>query len=276
MTVGVIGTGNMGSVLIDAMLRAGALEPESLMIHNRTTAKALEIAKRWPGIQVSCSPVETAVSSEVLFLCVKPLEFRSVLDKISMFLRREQILVSITSPVMIQKLEQSVSCKVAKVIPSLTNHESSGATLCMYGKRMTERDKERLETLLSAISVPVRIDERHVRAGSDLTSIGPAMLACIVEQMVDAAVKRSGMSRREAERLACEMVLGTGLLLTSGRFSLSDVQQKISVPGGITAKALDALRQQTEGLFDDILATTHRKFDEDVAKANAILENRIM
>lgn len=272
MTVGVIGTGNMGSVLIDAMLRAGALEPESLMIHNRTTAKAQAIANRWPGINVSCSPVETAVTSDILFLCVKPMEFRPVLDKIALFLRREQILVSITSPVMIRRLEQAVACKVAKVIPSLTNHERSGATLCMYGERMTERDREKLESLLASISVPVRIDERHVRASSDLTSIGPAFLALFVEQLVDAAVKRSGMPRPDAERLAGEMVLGTGLLLTSGGFSLGGIQQKISVPGGITAQALDVLRTKTEGLFDDILAATHRKFGEDVAKANAMLE----
>lgn len=271
VVVGVIGTGSMGSVIIHALLRSGALKPEALMIHNRTTAKAEAIAERWPGLKVSCSPVETAVSSDVLFLCVKPLEFRGVLDKIAMFLRRDQILVSITSPVMIRQLEQAVVCKVAKVIPSLTNHESSGAALCMYGERMTERDKKRLEALLGKISVPTPIDEIHVRAASDVTSIGPAFVAFFVEQLVDAAAKRSGMLRGDAERLAGEMVLGTGLLLTSGGFSLADIQRKISVPGGITEQALETLRAHTRGLFDGILAATHRKFDEDVEKVEAMM-----
>jgi competence protein ComER len=274
MVVGVIGTGSMGSVIIHALLRSRAIEPESLIIHNRTTDKAMAIASRFPGVRVSCSPVETAVSSHVLFLCVKPLEVAPVLDKIALFLRREQVLVSIASPVMIGRLERAVPCKVAKVIPSLTNHESRGAALCMYGERMTEKDKERLERLLGAISVPVRIEEKHVRAASDLTSIGPAFVAFFVQRLAEAAAKRSGMPYEHAERLAGEMVLGTGLLLVQGGFSLDDIQRKISVPGGITAQALDVLREHFGGLFDDILAATHRKFDEDVAKVAAMMEKR--
>lgn len=271
VVVGVIGTGSMGGVLIHALLRSGALRPEALIIHNRTTAKAEAIAAAWPGIRVSCSPVETAVTSDLLFLCVKPPEFKSVLDKIALFLRRGQLLVSITSPVMLARLEALVSCKVAKVIPSLTNYETKGVTLCMYGERMTEQDAERLERLLSAISTPVRIEEAHVRAASDLTSIGPAFIAFFVEQLAEAVAGKSGMPRPLVDKLAGEMLLGTGLLLTRGGFSAADIQRKICVPGGITAQALATLRDRTRGLFDGILAATHRKFGEDVAAMEAML-----
>jgi len=274
VVVGFIGTGNMGAVLIHALLESGALKPDALLVHNRTTAKAEAIARRWPGVRVSCSPVETAVSCDVLFLCVKPLDVAPVLDKIAMFMRRDQVLVTIASPVMTGQLERIVACKVAKVIPSLTHRERRGASLCMYGERMTERDKERLERLLAAISIPVRIDETCVRAASDLTSIGPAFVAFFVEQLANAASRRSGLPRADAERLAGEMVLGTGLLLVQGGLSLAGIQRKICVPGGITERALGALRARLDGLFDAILAETHRKFDEDAAAVQTELKKR--
>lgn len=270
VVVGFIGTGSMGSVLIHALIRSNALKPEQLIIHNRTAEKAEALAEQYPGIQVSFSPVETAVSSDLLFICVKPLEYVSVLEKISIFLLREKQLISITSPVTIRQLEEAVACKVAKVIPSLTNYEHSGTTLCMYSSRMEAKDIKFLESILCHISVPVRIDEQFVRISSDITSVGPAFLAFFVEQLVEAAVKLTGIPRQEANRLAGEMVLGTGLLLTSGGFSLTGVQEKISVPGGIAEKALNKLRSHTENLFDQIIETTHRKFEEDTVMVDAM------
>ena len=70
------------------------------------------------------------------------------------------------------------------------------------------------------------------------------------------------------------MVLGTGLLLVQGGYSLADIQRKISVPGGITEKALGALRERLAGLFDGILEETHRKFCEDAAALQTVLEKR--
>lgn len=270
MVVGFIGTGSMGSTLIHAFIRSNALKPEQIMIHNRTAEKAEALAEQYPGMQVSFSLVETAVSSDLLFICVKPLEYVTVLEKISLFLRREQLLISITSPVTIGQLEEAVACKIAKVIPSLTNYEHSGTTLCMYSSRMENKDIALLESLLCHISVPMRISEHNVRVSSDIASIGPAFLAFFVEQLVEAAIKETSIPRQDAERLACEMVLGTGLLLTSGNFTLSNVQQKICVPGGITEQALNMLRHHTEGLFNQIIQTTHRKFDEDTNRVNTM------
>ncbi len=269
--VGFIGTGSMGGTLISAFIRAGALKPEEIIIHNRTTRKADELAAQYPGMRVSCSLIETAVSSDLLFICVKPFEYRQVLDKIHMFLRREQILISITSPVLIRHLEKSLSCKIAKVIPSLTNYECSGATLCMYGERMTERDKELLESLLCHISTPIRIQENLARICSDISSIGPAFVAFFIERLVEAAVEETGITHAEASRLAAEMVLGTGLLLTSGGFTARSLQERISVPGGITAKALQAMKQETEGLFGQVIRITHAKYDEDVAMVEMMM-----
>ncbi|ANY68565.1 late competence protein ComER [Paenibacillus sp. BIHB 4019] len=268
MKVGFIGTGTMGSLLIEALIASGALESDQISVSNRTFSKAQALADRYAGLQAEASNARAAFGKDIVFLCIKPHEFKKVIDDISSVIRPEQLLVSITSPVLLSHLEEVVPCKVAKVIPSITNHVWSGASLCIYGSRIQSEDKERLEALLAFISEPLQIDESYTRVVSDLSSCGPAFISCLLEQFVDAAVEETGIDREEALKVASAMLLGTGLLLTEGGLTPADVQARVAVPGGITAQALKLLRNETDDVFNRLIRTTHAKFNDDVAKVS--------
>ncbi|MFX3633756.1 MAG: late competence protein ComER [Candidatus Pristimantibacillus sp.] len=266
MNVGFIGTGTMGSLLIEALIASGALNPQQITISNRTFAKAEALASRHDGMRAERSNASTAIGSDIIFLCMKPLEFKKVVDELIPVIRPDQLVVSITSPVLIAHLEEVLPCKIAKVIPSITNLVWSGATLCIYGTRITCEDRERLEDILSFISEPLPIEESYTRVVSDLSSCGPAFISFLLEQFVDAAVDETGIGRDEALKVASAMLLGTGLLLTEGGMTPAQIQNNVAVPGGITAQALHMLRSETHGVFNRLIKTTHAKFDEDVIK----------
>jgi competence protein ComER len=269
MRVGFIGTGSMGRILIEAFIQSGALNPEQITITNRTIAKAEQLIKIYPGLRLSRSNIDVLMQSDVLFVCVKPIEYNTVLMEIKDAVNKSQIWVSITSPVLISHLEELLPCKIAKVIPSITNFVSSGAALCMYSDRMLTTDIEAIEKLLSPISSPIRIREEHTRISSDLTSCGPAFLALFLQKFIDAAVDETGISKLEATRLASEMLLGTGKLLTAGGFTPLTLQEQVAVPGGITAEGLRVMEKELRGMFNNLIRTTHAKYDEDVAKVEA-------
>ncbi|MBD2844487.1 late competence protein ComER [Paenibacillus sp. IB182496] len=271
MKVGFIGTGSMGSLLIDAFIRSGALQPQQIRAANRTRAKAERLAIRHPGLQAVASNLEAVLGCELVFLCVKPLEYRQVLDEIKASMQPEQMIVSITSPVLLAQLEDMMPCKVAKMIPSITNDVFSGVVLCTYGSRASAADCERLEALLGSIGRPLQIDEAYTRIASDLSSCGPAFFAFLLQKYIDAAVEETGIAREEASRLASSMLLGTGKLLTDGALSPEQLQARVSVPGGITAKALRMLDTELDGVFNRLIRTTHAKFAEDVEKVGISL-----
>lgn len=139
MKVGFIGTGSMGSLLIDTFLRSGALEPCDVLASNRSQGKLLELQKLHPGLNVCASNCETASGSDIVFLCVKPLQFKALADEIAPCLRSEQIVVSITSPVQLQHLESVLPSKIAKIIPSITHSVRSGTSLCIFGSRLNKK-----------------------------------------------------------------------------------------------------------------------------------------
>lgn len=266
MKYGFIGAGNMGGLLLGAWLEAGAFAATDAIVSTRTASKAEALARRFPGLSVASSNAETAGRSDILFLCVKPMDFRQVLEDIAPVLGSEQIVVSITSPVSLHRLEQELPARVAKIIPSVVNASRRGVTLLMFGSRLTAEDRAHLTGLCAAISRPVEIEEAFVRAASDLSSCGPAFFAFLLERFIDAAVATAGMDRELAGRLACETLAGTAALLESGRCDLKGLQARVSVPGGITAAALEELRRRFGDAFERVLQTTHRKFAEDVKR----------
>lgn len=268
MNVGFIGTGTMGSLLIEAFISSGALSPAQITVSNRTFSKAQALADRYSGIRAEHTNAEAACGKDIVFLCVKPHEFKKVVDDLKPVISSDQIIVSITSPVLIAHLEGELDCKIAKVIPSITNYVWSGASLCIYGERMQEEDMTALETLLCFISEPLRIDESYTRIVSDLSSCGPAFISFFLEQFVEAAVDETGIGRDEALQVASAMLLGTGLLLTQGGLTPAQVQERVAVPGGITAQALALLQRETSGVFNQLIRTTHSKFNEDLTKVS--------
>lgn len=271
MRVGFIGTGSMGSTIIESLIQSGALEASQLIASNRSRHKIQQLAAQYPGLQIASSNVETVLESDIVFICVKPSEFKTVLDEIAKFVRPELIAVSITSPVLISHLEQQLSCKIAKIIPSITNYVWSGASLCMYGSRILTEDRLLLEQLMMSISRPVQVPEQFTRITSDISSCGPAFIAFFVQKWVDAAVEVTGIERKDAERLASEMLLGTGKLLTEGGFTLEHLKQRVAVPGGITAEALRLLDNELEGVFQQLIQVTHAKYKEDLHKVESQL-----
>ncbi len=266
MKVGFIGTGSMGSLLIDAFLSSGALKPCDILASNRSPKRLLQLAERHPGLSICGSNRDTATESDIVFICVKPLEFKVLTDEISSCLRSEQIVVSITSPVQLYHLESVLPSKIAKVIPSITHCVKSGTSLCVFGSRLHKEDRLVLLHLLSFIGVPLEISETHTRIASDFSSCGPAFLSYFLERWIDAAVEATGIDEMLISRLAGEMLLGTGRLLTEGEFTPQELQERVAVRGGITAEALNHLRSSLEGVFERLITTTHDKYDEDVAK----------
>jgi len=263
MQIGFIGTGSMGSILVESLLTSKALRPENIILSNRTPSKAERLAARYPGVTVASSNAEVAQNANVLILCVKPFEYKQALEQLTSWLSADHLLITITSPIRLSQLEEWVPCAVARVVPSITNAACSGISLCEFGSRITEQQREWMLSLLSNISRPVEVSETFLRVASDISSCGPAFLSFILQQMIADAVEETGISHEAATYLAAQMLVGMGELLKQEIFTLPTLQERVCVPGGITGEGLVALKQSIPGVFRSVFRRTHAKFAED-------------
>lgn len=262
MKVGFIGTGSMGSILLEAFLSVKALRPEQITASNRSWGKVLKISERHPGVTAAENNIETVQASDLIFLCVKPLEFKRVIDDILPYVTKNKLVISITSPILIDDLEKQMPCKIAKVIPSITNSVAAGASLIMFGNRCDEEDRKLIRDLFSQISRPLEIEESKTRVSSDIVSCGPAFISYLLQRFIDAAVEETGISQEEATFLTSEMIVGLASLISKGAFDLPTLQQRVCVPGGVTGAGILAL-ENIGDVFNHVFKNTHKKYDED-------------
>jgi len=95
-----------------------------------------------------------------------------------------------------------------------------------------------------------------------LMGCGPAFFALVVEALADAGV-RHGLEQEQAVRLAAETMAGTAAMLREDGYDTARLRQRVTSPGGSTARGLAALerggvRAAFANAVDAVAGATHR------------------
>lgn len=266
MKIGIIGTGNMGRILAEALIDGNAVSPSSMIVTNRTLMKAADLKKAFPGITVESSATEVAEQTDAIFVCVKPHDVYPLLQELKPVLTEDKCVISITSPISIQQLESAVTCSVARAIPSITNRALAGVSLVSYGTRCSNTWKQGLDQLFRKISTPVEIDSNITRVASDIVSCGPAFFSYLSHQFILAAVEKTEIDYDTATKLTSEMLIGLGELLSKEFYTLPTLIEKVCVKGGITGEGIKVLESELGEIFEHLFEATHGKFEDDLNK----------
>lgn len=272
MKVGIIGTGNMGSVLASSFIESSAISPSRLMVTNRTLSKAERLQNVYPKMKVGNNPEEVFRFAEIVFICVKPHEFYSLLSSNKSSISKHQLVVSITSPISCEQLEDLLDCNIARAIPSINNRALAGSSLVSFGKRCHADYKEKLLSLMSYISTPLVIDENITRISSDIASCGPAFIGYVLQCFINSAVDQTEITKAQATQLASDMIIGMGKLLEKDIYTLPTLIQKVCVKGGITGEGIKILSNEVDEVFDHVIKRTHEKYHEECDKVSQQFE----
>jgi competence protein ComER len=264
MEIGIIGTGNMGRILTEALLDGKAVSPSSIIITNRTRSKAIAIQKNYPEIRLAHGIREIGRKADLIFICVKPHDVHEVAISLQPFITKEKCVVSITSPINVDQLESVLPCSIARVIPSITNRALSGVSLLTYGQKCEDIWKTSITNLLNHISTPIEIDESITRVASDIVSCGPAFFSYLTQRFIQGAVTETNIDQKTSTILASEMLMGLGELLRKGYYTLPTLQEKVCVKGGITGEGINVLENELGDIFEHLFQATHLKFEEDL------------
>ncbi|UOQ86067.1 late competence protein ComER [Gracilibacillus salinarum] len=272
MKWGLIGTGNMGTVLVTAFLESNVLSQNDLYITNRSIEKAEAIQHRYTDIHVKENIFELVEEVDTLFLCVKPKDMVNVLEEIKPVLADNQLLVSITSGMSVEEIESIVECQVARMVPSITNYALAGVTLLTFGNRIDPARKELFIKRCQRFSEPIEIEENTIRITSDMVSCGPAFFAFLAENYIHHAAKLTDITTEDATALMEKMFIGFGKLLSENHFTLSELIEKVCVKGGITGVGIAAMEANLGDLFPELVKATHGKFSEDKEMIAKLME----
>jgi len=266
MNTGFIGIGSMGGMLVRAFLRSGGLAPANVWVANRSQGKIDALTASYPGIHAT-SVEQLAAQCDLIFLCLGAAETATVVAQMDPVLSSRQLLLTTAGAISLKTLEDRVPCRVAKLIPSITQEIGAGIAVLMYGSRVTVEDRSLLEKLLGHISEPVAIPELLARPAIGLASGGPALLAYVLQSMAEEAVRaNSELSPELGRKLVQDTAVATMRLMTEAKMTTEDVICRVAVPGGMTALAIEILSRHVPQAWRAVFLETA----ERAAKADSV------
>jgi pyrroline-5-carboxylate reductase len=256
MHLGFIGTGHMGSMLVRKFIETGVAAPGDIIASNRTREKA-ELLARDCGIQLGGNREVTA-QSDIIFLCVKPLDVVGVLKELREELTPDKLLISVAADFSLLKITSISNARAARVIPSIGSERLKGVSLVSFGGNTTDSDRALLLHLFKAIGHPIEVEENDLEILADLTSSAPAYISAVMRELVLAAT-RKGIDADLAERLARETLAGTSELLARERFD--GLITRVATKGGITEEGVKVIQKHAPAMFDELLTATKAKHE---------------
>ncbi|WP_289140786.1 pyrroline-5-carboxylate reductase [uncultured Brevibacillus sp.] len=257
MSIGIIGLGSIGQMLVKALCKSGVISPENVIVYNRTREKA-DILQAAYGIRVAHNAQEICEQADHIFLCTKPLDILPLLSGLAV--SAEKHVISVAAGVSISDLEKSHAGPVSKVIPTVTSQELHGVSLFTCSTRVSAEQRSEFVSLLSAIGTAQEVTEDVIETATIISSSAPGLIAGILESFAMAAVRKSPQLDIDTARsILVETMLGTALLLKNEQLGFDQLITQVATKGGITEEGLRVLDKTLPGGFDELFAMTESK-----------------
>jgi pyrroline-5-carboxylate reductase len=238
--VGIIGAGTIGQMLVDAHYRFDASYMFRLSVSTRNPDVSATLHRRHPKLAIISVP-ELLARCRLVFLCVPPAAYLSVVESIAGHLTPEQTLVCVTNGVPLGEVENRVPAYVVKVIPSVAHRAGRGIALVCPGRRSTVAAVRQVKHFITPFAKPVRVADQDMRVSTNITGCGPALLSKFVEALATASAEASLVTRKAVfEEMAIETLLATAQLVAEGR-KPGQIVAEAATGGGMTEAAVASL-----------------------------------
>jgi len=242
-TIGFVGAGNMAEAMIRGLVRGGHVAADRIVASGPRRERLDQLAAAY-GVDVTTSNAEAARKSGVVVLSVKPQILDKVLREIGDQLQPGVLVVSIAAGVDTAAIEDAIApgVRVVRAMPNTPALVGAGATAIAAGRHASDADLATARALFEAVGIAVVLDESHLDAVTGLSGSGPAYIFLILEALADAGVK-VGLSRRDAQRLAAQTVMGSAKLLLETDEHPGKLKDMVTSPGGTAIAGLHTLEQ---------------------------------
>lgn len=258
--IGIIGYGSMGKMLFSKFVGSKIVKESGLFIANRTYKKITTLNTIYPQINICKNNTDAARNADILFICVKPLEIKTVLLEIIKDIKNNCHIISLNGSVLFKQLEQiTINKKLSKVIPSITAEVNQSVTLMCHNDYTENVDKNNLKELLECFGTVVEIPEKEIGMGSELTSCMPGFIGSIFKVITDEAEKHTSINKQDIIKMAIETMYGTGKLLLENGMTFDNLIDRVATKGGITEEGTKIIEKDLPEIINKMYEKTLEK-----------------
>ncbi|MDR0912736.1 MAG: NAD(P)-binding domain-containing protein [Methanobrevibacter sp.] len=278
--IAIIGYGNMGNLLLNNFLNLNLFKEENIIISTRNPKKSKKIddlIKIYPKITLSSSNEFVAKLSEKIFICVETFQLKTILEEIKPFINKNTHIIHCCAGISFKMISKVIDAKVSQIIPTTVSQvdnnlksfkdNKNGITLISHNDNVLDVDKKFLENLfenftyINVFDNQKLDDERNLEIATILSSCGPALIAMMINQIINISIENSSLNHNELEYILIKTIKSTAIKLdTDNNMSITDMINKTATKGGITQIGIDYIEENNQ-IINDFLNILLNKYD---------------
>ncbi len=246
MKVAIIGAGNMGSAIAHGLVTSGMVSACNIRVSNPSTGKLIKLSNNIPTIYTTTDNCVAVQGVDMVFLTVKPWKMEEVIKEIKPSLDyTKQVVISVAGGVGSNQLDEWLLFDVSSLpqlyiaIPNTAIATGFGVTF-ISGKRTTDIVKKSLQDMFSTMGKVFFVDEALIPAGTSLASCGIAYALKYIQAATEGGL-RLGFTPEESLTIVLQTVQGALEVLRGSSASPADEIARVTTPGGLTLKGLQAM-----------------------------------
>ena len=240
MKISIIGTGNMGGSIARALAGGTYLKSSDITC----TARSAETLKKYQETFNVTTDNKAAVrDADIVIFAVKPWLMEEVVTDVAPCMNLDrQIVISVAAGLSFAQLSQWLGrndAVIFRVIPNTAIEIGSGVTF-VSSFNASQAQRELILGMFAQMGLAEEVDEEMMASGTALASCGIAYAMKYIQAAI-AGGEKLGFESKQAQKIVEYTVKGaTELLLSTGNPPQTEID-KVTTPGGLTAKGLAAM-----------------------------------
>jgi pyrroline-5-carboxylate reductase len=240
MKVTIIGGGNMGGAIARGLAKGSIVKAEYITVSDPFQGLLDALKADCPEINVTNNNEEAIVGADIVMLAVKPWLVEKILSTLNLDPTR-QIFVPIAAGIGFDKLSKWVApgIPIFRVMPNTgILHLESMSIVASYSA--TKEQEQLVLDLFNEMGVALLMPEENFPAATALASCGIAYVLKYIQAAMQAGIEL-GLYPQTALELVAQSVKGAATLIQKNHSHPSVEIDKVTTPGGITIKGINAL-----------------------------------
>lgn len=233
--LGVLGTGNMGSAIINGIVKSG-MDVE-VFAYDKDAAKL-------SALPVTPCVDETALisSCKYILLAVKPQVLGEVLDELAAAVTENTVFISICAGISADFIRSHTieNAKVVLVMPNTPMMLGVGASAMAKGDNVSDEEFSFARSVIGSCGITEVIPMDKMKEIICINGSSPAFIYLFAKGFVDYAAA-NGIDSDAALKLFSATLIGSAKMLTESGMTVDQLIKQVSSPGGTTIAGLEML-----------------------------------
>jgi pyrroline-5-carboxylate reductase len=241
--IAVIGGGNLGTAIVEGLLKSGFAQPADITITKRNIATLQALKDK--GVQVTTDNNLAVQQSSLVILAIKPFQIKDVLESIAGDLEEgRHLLISVVTGVFVKDMQEVVKKELPmfRAMPNTAIAIQESMT-CLSSENASAEQIKLVEDLFSTLGRVAFIDEKLMDSATVLGACGTAYAMRYIRANIQGGIE-IGFDAVTASLIAAQTVKGAAeLLLQRGSHPEQEID-KVTTPKGCTIAGLNEMEHQ--------------------------------